>query len=234
MAINPFVNGLGFSKYNYPDSMRGMFGGEKFFMDPYTSGYHFMYFFPPDTIGNEVGQFLTTVCQAVTIPGITVQPIEYNGLNDMKWYVPGITNLERNTVDCTFVEYAGLPITQIMGRWVTIFRNILYGISDPSAQNTYSQGAYKGKAVYATTLPDGLTVQFAAVFTGVFPTKIPTDLVESNRAQQEKKEIQISFQFDQMLTGTAAESYAASLVAATRNQAISTSDSIYAVETSSN
>ena len=48
------------------------------------------------------------------------------------------------------------------------------------------------------------------------------------------KEIQISFQFDQMLTGTAAESYAASLVAATRNQAISTSDSIYAIETSSN
>lgn len=234
MPINPFINNLGFDKYPYPDKMRGMFGGEKTFIDPYTTGYHFVYFFPPDTIGQTVGQFLTTVCQSVTIPGWTVNTIEYNGLNNMKWYVPGTVDMGDQTFTCTFTEMAGLPITQIMGRWVTIFRNVLYGISDPSSQNTYSQGAYKGKAVYCTTLPDGLTVQFAAVFTGVFPKSIPTDKFGSSRPEHNKVEQEMQFSFDQMLTGTAAESYARSLVAATRNQSINTSDYIYAQETSSN
>ena len=234
MPINPFINNLGFNKYNYSDRMRRMFGGEKTFIDPYTTGYHFVYFFPPDTIGQEVGQFLTTVCQSVTIPNYTVQAIEYTGLNGMKWEVPGLVALNQQTFDCTFTEMAGLPITQIMGRWVTIFRNVLYGISDPSAQNTYSQGAYKGKAVYATTLPDGLTVQFAAVFTGVFPLSIPTDKFGSDVTNHDKVEHSISFSFDQMLTGTAAESYARTLVQSTRSAGIALSDNIYAQETSSN
>ena len=234
MPINPFINNLGFNKYNYSDRMRRMFGGEKTFIDPYTTGYHFVYFFPPDTIGQEVGQFLTTVCQSVQIPGYNVNAIQYNGLNNMKWQVPGTVELESQQFTCTFTEMAGLPITQIMGRWVTIFRNVLYGISDPSAQNTYSQGAYKGKAVYATTLPDGLTVQFAAVFTGVFPLSIPTDKFGSDVTNHDKVEHSISFSFDQMLTGTAAESYARTLVQSTRSAGITLSDNIYAQETSSN
>lgn len=235
MPINPFINNLGFNKYGYSDRMRRMFGGEKTFIDPYTSGYHFVYFFPPDTIGQEVGQFLTTVCQQVEIPGYTVNAITYNGLNNMKWNVPGTVELTGQQFTCHFTEMAGLPITQIMGRWVTIFRNVLYGISDPSAQNTYSQGAYKGKAVYATTLPDGLTVQFAAVFTGVFPGNIPLETIgQSNVMTHEKVELSIPFHFDQMLTGTAAEAYARTLVQATRSAGISLSDNIYAQETSSN
>jgi len=235
MPINPFINNLGFAKYPYQDQMRRMFGGEKTFIDPYTTGYHFVYFFPPDTIGREVGQFLTTVCQQVEIPGYRVDPIEYGGLNNMKWRVPGLVQLSGQEFTCHFTEMAGLPITQIMGRWVTIFRNVLYGISDPSANNTYSQGAYKGKAVYATTLPDGLTVQFAAVFTGVFPMTIPTDMVgNSTVTTHDKVEHTIQFSFDQMLTGTAAESYARTLVQSTRAAGISLSDNIYAQETSSN
>lgn len=223
MAINPFVT----KAIQYKDDMRGMFGGDKHFLDPYTTGYHFIYFFLPDALQSEgVGEFLTTVCQAVTIPGITVNPIEYNGLNDMKWYVPGTTVLERNTVDCTFIEMEGMPVTQILGRWVTLFRNILYGIADPgvftspnAGGNHYSQGNYKGKIVYATTLPDALSVQFGAVFTGAFPTKIPTDL-ESQRATQDKREIQISFQFDQMLTGSSVMTYVQQLVEATRKGSV--------------
>lgn len=224
MATNPFLSNKNISRaLSYPDHMRGMFGGNNGILDPYTTGYHMMYFFLPDAVTNNengIGDFLSTVCKVVTVPGITVNPIEYNGLNDMKWYVPGTTVLERNTFDCTFVEMAGLPITQIMGRWVTVFRNILYGFADPTVISgtidKYSQTLYKGKAVYCTMLPDALTVQFAAVFTGVFPTKIPTDSFDSDRATQDKREIQITFQFDQMLTGKSVESYAYTLLRATR------------------
>lgn len=235
MPINPFVG----STLQYDDRMRGMFGGHKHFLDPYTSGYHWIGFFLPKTFAPgtdlECGNFLATVCQQVTIPGITVNPIEYNGLNDMKWYVPGTTVLERNSLDCTFVEMEGIPVTQILGRWVTLFRNVLYGIADPGVFNTtqrgevnhYSQGNYKGKIAYATMLPDALTVQFAAVFTGVFPIKIPTDIFETQRATQEKKEIQVTFQFDQMLTGTSVDNYVTNLVASTRESTIGVVDNVY-------
>lgn len=233
MAINPFLITDGRKVRKYSDDMRGMFGGNKHYLDPYTTGYHFIYFFLPKTLAKEsgVGEFLTTVCQQVSIPGITVNPIEYNGLNDMKWYVPGTTVLERNTFECTFIEMEGIPVTTILGRWITLFRNVLYGIADPGvftdftnnaqeSESHYSQGNYKGKVVYATTLPDAATVQFAAVFTGAFPTKIPTDIFESQRATQEKKEVQITFQFDQMLTGTEVNNYAKKLVTTVRQNSI--------------
>ena len=226
-SINPFVaNSVGAyssqTNYTFKDQYRGMFGGNNAVLDPYTTGYHVMLFMLPQAVSEytKAGDFLTTVCKAVTVPGITVNPIEYQGINDMKWFVPGTTTLERNTFDCTFVEMAGIPVTTIMGQWVTIFRNILYGIADPTATGyvpfKYGQNLFKGRALYATTLPDGVTVQFAAVFTGVFPTKIPTDIFDSDRATQDKKEVQISFQFDQMLTGTSVETYATNTINAIR------------------
>ena len=231
MAINPFIGGS-FGSYGYADRMRGMFGGDKSYIDPYTTGYHFMFFYLPSSLQSEYGSFLTTVCQSVQVPGIRVNNITYNGLNNMKWHVPGTVEYEGEEITCKFTEMAGLPIMQIMGQWVNIFRNILYGISDPDTSGSSSQGAYKGRALYATTLPDGITVQYAAVFTGIYPTKIPTDKYSSDRQSQEKVEADISFAFDQMLTGSSVISLATSQVSSTQSQAISTSDGIYNTEVS--
>jgi hypothetical protein len=64
-----------------------------------------------------VGSFLTCNAQSVTIPGISVNNITYNGTNNMKWKVPGLVEYDRDTVSIKFVEFAGLPITQIMGQY---------------------------------------------------------------------------------------------------------------------
>lgn len=229
MAINPFI-GQGFSNYGYQDRMRGVFGGEKTYIDPYTTGYHMIFIYPPTSLETECGPFLTTVCQSVTVPGYTVNTIEYNGLNNKKWGVPGTVELDSNRLTCKFTEMAGLPITQIMGKWVSIFRNPLYGISDPDTSDSASQGAYKGKIVYATTLPDHMTVQFAAVFIGVMPLKIPTDIYTSDRATQDKVEPEIEFWFDDMFTGTSVISLARSLVQSEVSSSQSAVDSIYSNE----
>lgn len=222
---NPFTMGS-FSQFDYPDQLRTIFGGNSSYIDPYTTGYHFMYFFPPTPLQSQVGKFLQTICLSVTIPGITVNPIEYNGTNNMKWYVPGTVEYENNRFSCKFNEFAGLPVLQIIGSWANIFRNMIYGIADPDTGGA-SQGDYKGRAIYATTLPDGKTIQFAAAFTGVFPLKVPTDSFGSDKATQEKVEMEIEFSFDMMYTGEQVMSTASSLVSSTVSSSISKITEMY-------
>jgi len=223
---NPFVMGS-FDKYRWPDQLRGMFGDHATAIDPYQTGYHFLFFTKlPSELTSEVGKFLTTVCQSVTVPGITVNPIEYNGLNNMSWSVPGTVEYDNKRFTARFVEFAGLPITQIMGKWVTIFRNIIYGIADPVIGSA-SQVDYKGKCIYATTLPDARTIQYAAAFTGVYPLKIPTDSFSSDRTTQEKVEPEIEFSFDMMYTGEQAIYTAQSLVESTVTASITAVDAMY-------
>lgn len=225
MAINPFV-GLGYSNYGYRDRMRGVFGGEKSYMDPYTSGYHMAFFYPPTAIAAECGSFLTTVCQKITFPYYNVTTIDFNGINNKKWSVPGNVEISDNKFTCTFTELAGLPIMQIMGKWVSIFRNPLYGISDPDINGSSRQVTYKGRVVACTMLPDHKTIQHAAVFMGVFPLKVPMDF-DSARETQDKKEHDIEFAFDDMYTGTSVISLASSLISAYTPDSISAVDDIY-------
>ncbi len=223
---NPFVMG-NFNKYQWSDQLRSMFGDHSTAIDPYTTGYEFLFFTKmPSALSLETGKFLTTVCQSVTIPGITVNSIEYNGLNNIKWSVPGTVEYDAQRFTARFIEFAGLPITQIMGKWVTIFRNIVYGIADPVSGST-QQVDYKGKCVYATTLPDAKTVQFAAVFTGVYPTKIPTDVFSGDKTTQEKVEPEIEFSFDVMYTGEQVMATASSLLETMVSSSISAIDQMY-------
>lgn len=223
---NPFVMGS-FGKYTFQDQLRGMFGDHATFIDPYTTGYHWLIFTKvPTAVSNEAGKFLTTVCQSVTIPGINVEPIEYNGLNNMKWSVPGLVQYDSNRFTAKFTEMAGLPILQIMGKWVTIFRNIIYGIADPESGSA-SQADYKGKAIYVTTLFDGKTIQYACAFSGVYPLKIPTDMATSDRATHDKVEPEVEFSFDMMYTGQQVMQNAQSLLDSLRDSGVSQADSMY-------
>lgn len=230
---NPFTFGQ-FSKFDHPDKLRGVFGDHASYIDPYTTGYHYLMFTKlPDGLEPNYGKFLCTTCQAVSnIPGLTVNPIEYNGLNNLKWSVPGTVEFDSNRFTVKFTEFAGLPITTIFGKWVTKFRNIMYGIADD--EGTTEQKGYKGKAIYCTTLWDGKTVQFAAAFSGIYPLKVPTDLFQSDRATQDKAEPEIEFSFDMMYTGESVVSSAKSLLDTYRNAGISAVDSMYSEAASSN
>lgn len=223
---NPFTYNLDFGKYNHENQLTRTFGNHATFIDPYQTGYHFIFFTKvPEGVGSEAGKFLTTVCQSVTVPGLTVEPIEYVGLNSLKWSVPGAVAYDSNRFTAKFTEFNGLPITQIMGKWVTIFRNVMYGIADPDIGSD-SQGDYKGKAIYATTT-FGANVQFACGFSGVYPLKVPTDQFGSDVATQDKSEPEIEFSFDDMWTGDQVLSTARELIEATVSQSVSFRDDLY-------
>lgn len=226
---NPFLISK-FNKFDHPDSLRTIFGGNSTFIDPYTTGYHYINFYLPSALESSYGKFLTTVCQSVTVPGITVNNIEYNGTNNASWAYPGTVEYDNKRFTCKFIEFAGLPILQIIGSWVNIFRNLIYGISDPdgnSSTNGTSQIDFKGRAIYATTLFDGKTVQYAAAFTGIYPTKIPTDAFSSDKANHEKVEHDIEFSFDQMYTGPNAIESAQSFVNTFRDSSVSHISNMY-------
>lgn len=230
MSVNPFI-GLKFNMYDYPDQLRTVFGGNNTYIDPYTKGYHYVYFFLPKGLSDSQSKFLTTVCQSVVIPTLNVNPIEYAGTNNLKWYYPGTVEWDSNRFTCKFVEFQGLPILQTMGQWVNIFRNMIYGISDPEKGST-TQGGFKGRAIYATTLFDGKTVQFAAAFTGIYPVKVPTDAFGSDKTNHEKVEHDIDFSFDQMYTGENVISAATALVSATQSEGIKAVTDMYNEATS--
>jgi len=200
---HPFVrvSGGNFSNYKRQDQLRTIFGGNINSLDPYTTGYHYLYITMPEELKNKnYGEFLTTVCQSVTIPGITVNNIEYTGLNNFKWNYPGTVEYDNQRFTAKFIEFANLPILTIMGQWVNIFRNMIYGVSNKRIKGP-KQRYFKGSALYASTLFDGVSVQYAAHFTGIYPTKIPTDAFGSDKATHDKVEHEIEFAFDMMYTG---------------------------------
>lgn len=221
-GASPFANLSNFNKSNLdrPDKLRTIFGGNVQSLDPYTTGYHYLYITLPRYSGLEknYGTFLQTVCQSVTVPGITVNNIEYTGLNNFKWNYPGTVEYDNQRFTAKFIEFAGLPIYEIIGEWVNVFRNMIYGVSHST--NGPKQTAFKGSALYATTQFDGYTVQYAAHFTGIYPTKIPSDAFSSDKATHDKVEHEIEFAFDMMYTGKEVLTRAQNKVAETYKSAI--------------
>lgn len=229
--VNPWSNFTTptFENWGYKDQMRTIFGDINY-IDPYTTGYHYIFFTLPNGLDTRYGRFLTTVCQSVTIPGISVNKIAYNGLNNMEWNVPGTVEYESHSITCKFIEFAGLPIIEIMGNWVSIIRNMLYGVASSTGtpdSGGIHQADYKGRILYATTRMDGLTVQFASVFTGVFPLKVPLDRMSSDKTSHEKVEPEIEFAFDLMYTGEAVTNNAQSLISSTYSSSVDAVNQAY-------
>jgi len=192
------------------------FGGTtKGVADPYISGYHFIKFvkLPIELtrfirygdgakhgIGSEleIQQTLGASCLSVTPPGGTLNKAEFTGLGGIKFSVP--TNVDYgNTMTIKFLEYSSLPILSIFGGWIRMIRDYrtgtsqLFGIGGTSE---YTKQNYAGTVLYWTTKPDGLTVEFSACYTGVFPTKDPMDLYTGDLTAVDKLEPDIEFNVD--------------------------------------
>jgi hypothetical protein len=191
------------------------FGGTlKGTADPYLSGTHFIKFYdlPSGLIdsvktgqGNanfgsnaEISQFLQASCLSVTPPGGTLGRAEFTGLGGIKWGVP--TNVDYgNTITVKFVEFSALPVLAIMHGWVRMIREYRNGISRIQAKGPSD---YKTKNLYAcnllywTTKPDGLSVEYFAMYSGIYPTKDPQDLFSSDVATVDKLEPDVEFALD--------------------------------------
>ena len=180
--------------------------------DPYTSGYHFIWFEAlPAGIANYTKQgisgiddvsqmqnILAASCLSVTPPGGTLNKIEFTGLGGVKWAVPG--NIDYgNTVSVKFLEFNKTPILDIMHGWVKMIRDYRTGTTDLIDGNDgegYTKKTYAGLMYYWTTAPDARTVEYYACYDGVFPGKDPQDLFTSDVETVGRVDLEIEFNVD--------------------------------------
>ena len=211
MAFNPLVS----SFVAVPLTTDRHFGGTlKGSADPYISGYHYIYWTTlPFALPNYtkwfsngafatplyIKNFLAGACLSVTPPGGTLNKAEFTGLGGTKWEVP--TNIDYgNTITVKFLEFQGTPIFSIFHSWFRMIRDYRTGTSPLTASAesplSYSKKNYSGSLLYFTTKPDGLNVEYAALYTGVFPTKDPQDSFAGDITAVDKLEIDIEFSLD--------------------------------------
>ncbi len=187
------------------------FGGTtKLTADPYVTGYHHIAFAKlPDALstyiaenpagvgGGDVKNLLSASCLSVTPPGGTLNKIEYTGLGGIKWSVPG--NIDYGTsVSIKFLEYNGLPISNIFHEWFKFIRDYRHGTSRLEDKDTkgYTKGTYAGSMFYWTTAPDGITVEYYACYDGMFPLKDPQDLFASDVDTVGRLDVEMEFNVD--------------------------------------
>ena len=184
--------------------------------DPYITGYHYIKWVQmPDALPNfvktgdgaivsggglgakaDIQTFLESSCLSVTPPGGTLNKTEFTGIGGIKWSVP--TNIDyTNTVTVKFLEFSHLPVLDIISGWVRMIRDYKTGTSALNdSDEAYTKSAYSGTMFYWTTKPDGVTVEYSACFTGMFPSKDPQDLFTSDVTAVDKLEIDIEFNVD--------------------------------------
>lgn len=219
VSNNPFLHQERYGRF---------FGGGKGEMplDPYTSGYHFVFFWMPDELtkyiasrfnedregmdstpaieAKDVPQLLSIHNLALTPPTVTLNKTTMNGIGGTKWQVP--TNLDiGDTISARYNEYSGLPIYMIHKYWVQAFHNQYLGIAHSGQYENSSgdiglryQEDYKAVLYYAAMRPDMKNIEFCAKFSGVFPTKIPDDSFASDLATADKVEIDMEYHVDFM------------------------------------
>lgn len=121
--------------------------------------------------------------------------VEFTGLGGVKWSTP--SNLDYgNTVSVKFLEMNKTPILDIMHGWVKMIRDYRTGVSDLGDSSGYTKNAYAGMMYYWTTAPDGKTVEYAACYDGMFPSKDPQDLYSSDVETVGKLDVEIEFNVD--------------------------------------
>ena len=175
--------------------------------DPYVTGYHFIWFakLPPGlaeyaNLENNavISNLLAGACLSVTPPGGTLNKVEFTGLGGIKWAVPANVDYG-NSVSVKFLEFNGTPLLNIMHGWVKMIRDYRSGVSnlvDGEDLSGYTKATYAGLMYYWTTAPDAKTVEYYAVYDGVFPTKDPQDLFTSDVETIGRLDTEIEFNVD--------------------------------------
>lgn len=180
---------------------------------PYVTGTFFVWFdYLPDKITNytsampsgissidEIQKVLAASCTGVTIPGGTLNKVEYTGLGGVKWAVPGGIDYG-NTVSLKFIEFSKTPILDIMHSWVKMIRDYRLGVSDVLQDDDQGDGMlkknYAGVLYYWTTAADAETIEYFACYDGVFPSKDPQDLYGSDIETIGRLDVEIEFNVD--------------------------------------
>lgn len=179
-------------------------------IDIYLTGYHYLFVKLPDILKkyiedntaagsieklDKIEEILSIHNVSVTPPANSLGKTTNQSIGGQKWHTP--TNLELgDEISVKYNEYSSTPIYRIHRAWINFIRDTTLGIT-PGDTPIYQED-YKATFLYATTRPDGKTIEFCAKFTGVFPNKSPTDVFASDVATSDKIEIDMQYSIDSM------------------------------------
>jgi len=189
------------------------FGGtSKGTATPFISGYFGVYFDDiPGTLANyidglsasDITRILSCTLMSITVPSVTVNKTTFNGIGGKKWSV--VTNIDvGDSISCRFTEFSGLPIAKIFYTWARLARSPRYHASILNGEQ-YKKSAYSCSVFYWVTRPgmyvdsgNNTDIEVAYCFTGCFPSKAPTDAFGSDVSTNDKVEIDMDFNVDEM------------------------------------
>ena len=196
VACEPYLSGYSYIKWNLPEPLT------KFIKHYKVTNYNDQT--KTAVSAMDANNVLESACTSVTPPGGTINRAEYSGLGGVKWAVPSSMDYG-DSITIRYIEFSGLPIQRIHRAWFNFIRDNKIGLtalSGGSHQNSVSPGTYYNKANYSATLlywttkPDGVTVEFAAAYSGLFPTKDPHDIFTGDITAIDKVEIDMDYNVD--------------------------------------
>lgn len=203
VACEPYISGYAFVKWFLPGCLSGYLGKN---MAVNTNDQTDIYAKAGGGDTEDSAAILSSACTGVTPPGGTLNKAEFQGIGGVKWAVP--TNIDYgNSISLKYIEFSGLPILRIHRAWVNMIRDNKSGLTALSGgthNNSLSSGGtgfynkanYSACLLYWTTKPDGVTVEYYAAYSGVFPTKDPQDLFPGDITSIDKLEIDIDYNVD--------------------------------------
>jgi hypothetical protein len=195
VACEPYLSGYSFVKWDLPQDLTSAIEHYK----AKDTNFQTMVSESLDNLNNT----LECACVSVTPPGGTINRAQYTGLGGVKWSVPSSMDYG-DSISLRYIEFSGLPILRIHRAWFNMIRDnksgltAFSGTNDNSVTGTsqYNKSMYAANLLYWTTKPDGLTVEFAAAYSGVFPTKDPHDTFTGDITAIDKVEIDMEYNVD--------------------------------------
>ena len=190
-----------------PDYLTRDIGGHFRNNHPYISGYFQVIFgLPVELFGDEkrvkrASQWLHSTCEGFTPHTQALTKVDVMGQGQIgSSFVANVTTTREITL--TFREYQNLPILNIIKRWTSVF-DPFTGVS-PLDGNRFIPANYKGWLMVAQTKPvrsadEALTpgdIEECYIYSGVFPTNVPLDTLNSDITANDVAQHSITFSFD--------------------------------------
>lgn len=204
-AATRFDNALG--DRDKPDYLTRDIGGHFRNNQPYIDGYFQVIFglptelFVDDAKSKTASQWLHSTCEGFTPHTQSLTKVDIMGQGQIgSSFVANVTTTREFTM--TFREYQNLPILNIIKRWASIF-DPFTGVS-PLSGNKFIPQNYKGWAAVILTRPTrsqaealkGDDIEECFIYSGVFPTMVPLDGLNSDITSNDTKQHSITFSFD--------------------------------------
>ena len=205
VACEPYISGYSYVRWQLPTCLLAYhLPWDSISQDMYSKGaLNDQTETVPGNVTTDLDDLLESACTSVTPPGGTLNKVQFQGLGGSKWSVPGSIDYG-NTITLKYTEFSGLPIFRVHRTWCRMIRDNKIGLTGMAGSNgnqaptsyKYNKSDYSATLLYWTTKPDGVTVEYYAAYSGVFPLKDPMDMFNGDINSVDKLEIDIDYNVD--------------------------------------